>query len=283
MNIIVTGGYGFIGSNLYDTLRELADKPTYPNFKLARSKFLPPEEIYNRLICKPAYTKNTPLDVIYHLAAYSRVPGSNNPENKVFENNIVSLQNSLELARQTKAKLVFTSTSYCNVSKDANYYAFSKDIGEQLCLFYHKTYGVDVAVCRLFNVYGNQLPGYPEWKFGVIDKFLLDKSLGCGYTINNTGEQRRDYVHVHDVVQALLILGLQQTDPSKIYEVGTGITYSVNEIARMIFGDEKPCVQINVSGEIMNSQSLGGIEYMRELGWKDKIKLEDWLSTILLK
>jgi len=267
MNVLITGGYGFIGSYLYNQLNNQPER-LKDNWNIIQSS---KNGFYSQLDKK--------FDIIYHLAAYSRVPGSNLPENHIFENNIVSLQQSLELARQTGAKLVFTSTSYCNVSKNANYYAFSKHIGEQLCEFYHKTYNVDVAVVRLFNVYGNQISNYPQWKLGVIDKFLLDKSLGAGYIINNTGEQRRDYVHISDVVSALIILGFNKTNPLKLYEVGTGETYSVNEIAKMIFGDMKPLAQIKVSGEIMNSQSLGGIQHMIELGWKHKINLTNFLKS----
>lgn len=271
MNVIITGGYGFIGTYLYNLLPPVG-------LKIARSKRLEPFGIYNRKICEPPYNNNTPLDIIYHLAAYSRVQYSNDCPDLVFENSIVSLQQSLELARLKKAKLVFTSTSYCNVNKDANYYAFAKDIGEQLCQFYHKTYGVDVVICRLFNVYGNEIRDYPEWKLGVVDKFLLDKKLGRPYVINNSGEQRRDYIHIRDVVEALSILGFNKTDPNIVYEIGTGETYSVNEIAKMIFGD-KPGSKHLVNGEILNSQSLGGIEFTKNLGWEPKINLEKFLKN----
>lgn len=264
MNTLITGGYGFIGTNLSNQLYKRGD-----------------------IICCPdrlngvyqSYYSN--VDVIYHLAAYSRVQGSNNPENKVFENNIKTLKDSLELARITKSKLIFTSTSYCIVDPNANYYAFSKHIGEELCQFYAKTYGVDVSVVRLFNVYGNQLSSYPEWKLGVVDRFLLDKRLGRGYTLNNSGEQRRDYIHVSDVCNALILIGEEQTNSEDIYEVGTGKLHSVNEIAKMIFGDIKPSEQKIAEGEIFESKSFGGIELTKKLGWEYKIKLEEYIKNYI--
>lgn len=274
MNIIITGGYGFIGTYLHDQLQ------CGYNILAARSKKLPVDEIYKRVVCGNLYPiQKADLDIIYHLAAYSRVQGSNVPENNVFENSVVTLKESLELARQTGAKLVFTSTSYCIVDPYANYYAFSKHLGEQLCQFYRDTYGVDIAIVRLFNVYGNGIHGYPEWKLGVVDKFLLDKDLGSGYIINNSGEQRRDYIHVYDVCEALIKIGLSDTNPKDIYEVGTGKLYSVNQIAKMIFGDTPPECKVEVNGEIFESQTFGGIEFTRKLGWNHTTELENYLKN----
>lgn len=266
MNIIVTGSYGFIGTNLSKHVSALRPKKSQPFMDFIH--FDP--------------------EVIYHLAAYARVQGSNEPKNNVFENNVVSLKDSLELARQTGAKLVFTSTSYCTVDPTSNYYALSKSMGEQLCTFYARTYGVDVAVIRLFNVYGNTIEGYPEWKLGVVDRFLKDKRLGRKHTINNGGEQLRDYIHVDDVCRALQILGTSKTYPNVIYEAGTGKLTSVNQVAKMIFGEEKAEIG-TAEGEIFRSELyynetptgyVTGLELMKGLGWKDSVKLEDYINGI---
>lgn len=220
------------------------------------------------------------VDIIYHLAAYSRVQGSDNPDNMVFENNVSTLKESLELARQTGAKLVFTSTSYCTADPHANYYSFSKYLGEQLCGFYREKYSVKAQVVRLFNVYGvNGVYGYhmPEWKLGVVDKFLLDKEMKRGYIINNGGEQTRDYIHVSDVCDGLIKIGTMDTELDKVYEIGTGKQYSVNQIADFIF-DTPPQMEKSVSGEIQNSVSLGNIELTKSLGWKPGISLEGYLE-----
>lgn len=268
LNILITGANGFIGSYLSNLL----DTPDN-NIK---------KVISNEIdwILNVGRFEKEPMDIIYHLAAYSRVPGSNLPENNVFEKNVLSLKRSLEFARKKNAKLIFTSTSYCNTSNDANYYAFSKYLGEQLCKFYHKTYGVDVVITRLFNVYGNELKNYPEWKLGVVDKFLLDKRLCRDYTINNGGYQKRDYIHVSDVCNALQTLACSTTNPEIIYEIGTGELTSVNDIAKMIFKSEKFNVN-TTEGEILHSKSLGGLDKMRNLGWSPKIKLESYIESII--
>lgn len=276
MNILITGAYGFIGQSLFSLLREGNElyRPRKGQSH-AENMFM----AYGQWYEKP--------DVIYHLAAYSRVQGSNTPENNVFENNVVSLKESLELARWTGAKLVFTSTSYCTVDPTSNYYALSKSMGEQLCSFYARTYSMNVAVIRLFNVYGNEISDYPEWKLGVVDRFLKDKRLGRQHVINNGGEQLRDYIHVDDVCEALATLGTQETDPTVIYEAGTGKLTSVNQIAKSIFGNNKAEAG-TADGEIFRSELyynstpkeyVTGLELMKRLGWSPKQELESYIES----
>lgn len=272
MQVLVTGAKGFIGSNLVDKL------VGYGNYvydvDIANS-----EDAYNK--------KNFPcgkLDVIFHLGAYSRVQQSDNLKHRVFDNNIAYLQKILDYAVQNKITVVFVSTSYCNVNKNANYYALSKHIGEELCMFYANKYDLNIKIARLSNVYGNVIIDYPEWKLGVVDLFIKNYLHNKGYHIHNSGEQTRDYIHVSDVVEGLINIGDSKVvtkDEKTIFEVSSGQTFSVNQIAKMVFGPQGPTLNRNVDGEIEHITPLGNQQLLKDERWEAKTKLPEYIHGIV--
>lgn len=264
MQVLVTGAKGFIGTNLVGKLID------YRNY-IYKVDIENSEDAYNF-----ASRHLGELDVIFHLAAYSRVQQSDNLKHKVFENNVAYLQKILDYAVNKKIKVVFVSTSYCNVNKDANYYALSKHMGEQLCMFYANKYDLNVKVARLSNVYGNTIVDYPEWKLGVVDLFIKQYLHNEGYHINNSGEQTRDYIHVSDVVEALIDIGDSKVvtkDEKTIFEVSSGQVYSVNQIAKMVFGPKGPSLTKTVSNELEHITPLGNQELLKNEDWSPKISL----------
>jgi UDP-glucose 4-epimerase len=293
---LVTGGAGFIGSNLVDRLLELGHEVIVIDNESSSSHdhfyWNPNAKNYNVDICD--YEKTHSLyggvDYVFHLAAESSIPSSiENPINTVNVNTLGTCT-VLHCSRNSGVKRVMyssTSAAYGNnqtpnietQSDDSlNPYSVSKVAGEKLCKMYTDLYGLPTIVFRYFNVYGERQPVRGQYA-PVIGVFLNQRSLGKPLTVVGDGNQRRDFVHVGDVCEANILAATREVDHKafgQVYNVGTGTNYSVNQIAKMI-SDNK----INIpprSGEarvsLANNQKL-----IKTFGWKPKMKLEDWIDN----
>lgn len=248
MNYLVTGNQGFIGKELVQYLGKETHKT---NTKLGNNLYLSnPYNLINDLDF--AFEKNN-INGIFHLGAYSRIYLSDKNINDVLKYNINGLNIVLQYATKHTIPVVFTSTSYNFVNPYANAYAVSKLIGEELCKYYRKTHGTKVYVVRLSNVYGNLREDYPEYKLGVVDLFLKKWKHKEDYTINNSGNQTRDYIHVNDVCSNLLRIMLSgkdvDWDKNEYIPICSEQVYSVKDICSMIF-DYPPTALKSISGEI---------------------------------
>jgi UDP-glucose 4-epimerase len=309
MKCLVTGGAGFIGSNLVDTLisqnhevtvidNESSDahdqfywNPIANNYKY---------NICDYTMCSDVFKRHNP-DVVFHIAAEARIQPCIEDPLKAVESNMVGTATILELSRRYKVKRVMyssTSSAYglknlCPLSEDMpndclNPYSVSKVAGEELCKMYSSLYGLETVIFRYFNVYGERQPIKGQYA-PVIGIFQRQKKNGEPMTIVGDGEQRRDFTHVSDVVSANILAATKtfnrwQEDETKnyiyqfgqIYNVGTGVNYSVNEIAKIIGGNT-----INIPPRVGESRiTLANISKIKkQLGWEPKIKLEDWLKN----
>ena len=248
--VIVTGGAGFIGSNLVDRLIDMGvEVVILDNLSTGKRENINPKAEF--INCD--LTKDRPLfndvDTVFHLAATPQVQYS--IENPTDNNNIDSIINMLNLSRKSGVKrFIFSSSSavYGNpkyVPIDENHptnplspYALHKLIGEQYCKLYSDIYGLDTVCLRYFNVYGNRMSNEGAYK-SVISVFKEQHNKKQPLNIVNDGEQKRDFVSVNDIIQAnILCANNQDTLKGNIYNIGTGKAYTVNEIAD-IFGGEK--------------------------------------------
>jgi UDP-glucose 4-epimerase len=147
-------------------------------------------------------------------------------------------------------------------------------MAENYCVLYHRLYEVPVAIARFFNVYGpRQIESGPyATVIGVFEKQKREKQP---ITITGTGEQRRDFTHVSDIVDGLLMLS-QQPWKGNIFNLGTGENFSLNEVAAMF---ESPTVHIpKRPGEAWITKA--DISPMRELGWRPQYRLPDYIREI---
>ena len=122
-----------------------------------------------------------------------------------------------------------------------NPYTFSKDIGEQLCEMYYRVYGVETRICRFYNVYGDGQLTEGEYA-AVVGIFLEQFKKGEPLTITGDGNQRRDFTHVDDIIDGMF---LSLSKEFGTYELGSGVNYSINELADMFdcdvqYIDERP-------------------------------------------
>ena len=250
--VIVTGGAGFIGSTLVDKLiDEGLDVIVLDNLSTGKESNINPKAEF----IKCDVSKDRPLfndvDTVFHLAATPQVQHS--IENPTDNNNRDSVINMLNISKKSGVKrFIFTSSSavYGNPKYtpiDENHptnplspYGLHKLVGEQYCKLYSDLYGLDTVSLRYFNAYGERMSNEGAYK-SVISVFKEQHKKKEPLNIVNDGEQRRDYVHVDDIVKANLICGFKKDKPfnGEIYNVGSGVAYSVNEIADMFGGEKK--------------------------------------------
>jgi UDP-glucose 4-epimerase len=246
--VVVTGGAGFIGSNLCRTLLEKGAKVTaFDNLYSAKMEFI--EDLLDKGlnfvqadIRDPAAlekaTKNS--EVIFHLAAQTSVPFSMKNPQEDCEINVIGTLNVLEAARKTDARVVFSSSCavYGNPEKRPTpetyptnpiaFYGLSKLLGENCCRFHQATYGLEVVRLRIFNVYGPNC-------HGVMYDFLKKlKKSPKKLEVLGTGRQSRDFVYISDMVDFLLRAATSPEAPGEAFNVGTGTTTSVAELAEMM-------------------------------------------------
>ena len=298
MKSLVTGGAGFIGSNLVETLLGIGhtvvcvdnessdahDKPYWNNNSINIRG-----DIRDYTLMSSAMKD---VDFVFHLAAEARIqPAIENPINAVSVNDL-GTATVLQCARENQIKkFMFSSTSAAygrnnspNVETqqpDAlNPYSVTKLNGENLCKMYTELFGLRTVIFRYFNVYGPRQPVRGQYA-PVLGIFKRQKDAGEKLTIVGDGNQRRDFVHVEDVARANVMAALG--DPSgdvygEVYNVGTGQNFSVNEIAEM-FQHPKTYIaprpgEARVS--LANNQKI-----RNTFGWSPTHDLEKWVTTQL--
>jgi len=248
MKVLVTGGVGFVGTNLIIKLlkdghqvisvddysmgkkENEQDGCTYYDMNLSEE---PLEKI-----------KMEKPDIIFHLAARARiVPSIQNPAYTLF-NNLNSTIRVLDYARSKKIPVVYAGSSSAHGDLYANPYTCSKWNGEELCKLYESVYNLPVTICRFYNVYGEyQLTeGAYCTVLGIFERlYKANKPL----TVTGDGEQRRDFTYVGDIVDGLWRCGKGLTTSDdmvvlkgQIFELGNGKNYSILDLVEA-FGESE--------------------------------------------
>ena len=295
MKALVTGGAGFIGSNLVNKLIEMNWEVVVIDNESAEcnEKFYwnPKADNHKLDICDYEFTRDlyNDVDYVFHLAAESRLqPAIKNPINAVTKN-AVGTCTVLQCAREANVrKVIYSSTSsayglnkYPNYETDPNDclnpYSVSKVAGEELCTLYTKLYGLKTIIFRYFNVYGERSPTTGQYA-PVIGIFLRQKNNNEPLTIVGDGEQRRDFVHVQDVANANVMVALANLDDESygtVYNIGNGENISILEIAKLISNE-----YVHISpreGEARTT--LACIDKAKNVfGWQPKHNVKTWIE-----
>jgi len=231
------------------------------------------------------------VDWVFHLAGLADiVPSIENPK-KYFDANVVGTLNVLEASKKAKVKkFIYAASASCygipkkyptneNSKIDPQYpYATTKNIGEQLVLHWNKVYKMSNISLRFFNAYGpkSRTTGAYGAVFGV---FLAQKLANKPLTIVGSGNQTRDFIHVDDLVRAI-IKAAQSKKVGEVYNVGSGKEITVNRIAKLIGG--KRIYIPKRPGE--PDRSLADISKIkRDLNWNPKIRIEKGVKKLLNK
>jgi len=295
---LVTGGAGFIGSNLVDRLICAGHDVTVIDNESAESneQFYWNPQARNHKYCITDYTMTRKLyenqDVVFHMAAESRIQNCINDPLKAVETNLLGTSTVLQCARVCGVgRVVYSSTSsaygisnpYPNVetmpTDCLNPYSVTKVGGEELCKMYSRLYGLKTLIFRYFNVYGERQPVRGQYA-PVIGIFLRQKAAGNDMTIVGDGEQRRDFVHVNDIVEANILASkfepISDYTWGQIYNIGTETNHSVNDVARMIGGKTTNIPSRDGEARVTLSDCT---KANTDLGWTAQVRLEDWIAA----
>ena len=229
--ILVTGGAGFIGTNLIKELKNQDyDVVSIDNYSTGSTDNHIKGVYYIHLDIEDINKiGESNFDYCFHLAAQSRVqPSFENPQESLRVNSSGTMK-VLEWARYNHIKLVYAGSSSKHHNPSDSPYATTKYLGEELCKLYKKSYNVDVEIARFYNVYG---PGENiDEKFGNVIGIWSSKILkGESLPIIGDGSQKRDFIHVIDIVDGLIKIAFSNLKHDDAWELGTGVNYSINQL-----------------------------------------------------
>ena len=295
--ILVTGGAGFIGFHLCTKLAEIGAEVTiYDNLssgKMENVKDVPKAKFIKGDILDLTHLLSLEkFDVIYHLAAQVVVPYSMENPTEDFETNAHGTVNVLEKVRKDKARLIFASSAavYGNpthfpTSEDYGFHPFScyglsKVVGEEYCQIYTMQYGLDITILRFANVYGLRCHGVIN---DLLDKLQKDSTK---LEIIGTGQQSRDFVHVSDIAEALVIAA-EKKAAGKTYNLGLGETIKIIDLAQMMLKILSLTAKTKVTTTNVSWQGdvttiwFDITKAKKELNWVPKVRLEDYMRTLI--
>lgn len=277
MKVLVTGGLGFVGSNLVDILVSRGEEVCVIDDLSSGSKVWINENasyIFEDVQNINVNLKND-FDIIFHLAAEARIqPSFLNPL-RWQQSNINGTSAICEFARENNSKVVLAGSSSCYGGKFMNPYTFSKKISEEICEMYSRVFGLSTVVARFFNVYGPRNPLIGEFT-PIIAKFEQMMNNNEPLTVVGDGEQRRDFTHVYDICEGLIKLSEQEWS-GDVFNLGTGTNFSINEIVDM-FGCKKIFIPKR-PGESRETKADISLTTLKT-GWKPKYKLEDYIKEL---
>ena len=295
MYSLVTGGSGFIGSNLVDYLLSKGERVIcIDNESANNDKFYWSDS--DRVIslkvdiCNYKELRNCFMNVkhVYHLAAESRLqPAIENPIQAVHRN-CVGTATVLQCAREAGVeRFIYSSTSsgygnnpVPNVETQPddclNPYSASKIAAEKFCKMYTNLYGLETVVLRYFNVYGDRSPTKGQYA-PVIGIFQRQKDAGEPLTIVGDGSQKRDFIHVKDVARANYLASIMplKGHAGEVFNVGSGKCVSVQDIADAISDNQTyiPKRPGEMDVTFANISKIANV-----LGWMPEIDVLDWIK-----
>jgi UDP-glucose 4-epimerase len=277
MRILVTGGAGFIGTNLIKNLLKL-DYEVYSidNYSTGKKENEIKECQYinkniNDLKWSDDMFKYT--DVIFHLAAIARIqPSFERPEDYI-ETNFNGTYKIVKCCKRNNIPLIYAGSSSHHSGRFKNPYTFSKDLGEDIINLYIQHFGLQASIARFYNVYGpNQLTegGYTT----LIGRWINNINNDIQCEIYGDGSKRRDFTHVDDITRGLTQI-MEKESYGYTFEFGRGHNYSINDIANMF--DIEPIYKEDKPGEAQ--ETLADYSVAKNiLGWEPTINLEDYVK-----
>lgn len=297
MNILVTGGAGFIGSHLADGLIEKGHRVVVvDNLSTGCRENISDEAVFYetdilqkdemaRIFAKESF------DIVFHEAAQTLVPYSMEHPREDAELNIMGLLNVLELCRQFGVKKFLFSSSAAvygdneqvPLTEDAplrptSFYGLTKITAEKYIQMYHDVFGLPYAILRYSNVYGERQGSHGEG--GVVYVFSDAIAEGRDITVFGDGDQSRDFIYVGDVVRAN-VAAMDEAVPSGIFNISTNIETTVNALKEILFYFSQTAVPVSYKeargGDIYRS-ALDNTLAKKTLGWRPATKLLEGLQ-----
>ena len=295
MNILVTGGAGFIGSQIVDAyINKNHHVVIVDNLSKGQKQFINPKATFHELsISSPSIEqiiKTNNIEIINHHAAQISVTDSVKDPVKDAESNIIGTLQLLQSAVKLGVKrFIFASTGGAiygeqdyfpakenHPQKPTSPYGISKLSIEGYLRFYQEQYGIKSIIFRYGNVFGPRQN--PNGEAGVVAIFCNRLLKNQVPIINGDGEQTRDYIFIKDVVQANLLA--LNTEITSTYNVGTSKETSVNEITRILLQIAKSNISVEKIKRNNYEQLRSCLDYQKiekSLGWKPMVSIEEGL------
>ena len=280
MRALVTGGAGFVGTNLIKRL--LRDGHQVVSLDDYSTGYRENEQkgcdYINIDITESFDDWVEKFDVIFHLAALARIQPSIKYPVPPLKTNVMGTLNVREYARKSNTQVIYSGSSTKHAGIFKSPYAWSKYGGEQLCELYSKIYDLNTTICRFYNVYGDYhiRTGDYATVVGIFEEqFMNDKPL----TITSNGEQRRDFTHVEDIVDGL-VRCIGKDFKAEEFELGSGVNYSINEVADM-FGKDYPKKYISARAGEYDKTLCTDKKAYELLNWKPTRNIEDYIKLWL--
>jgi len=280
-NALVTGGLGFVGSNLVDRLLELGeynviviDDLSSGKKEYGRDEVTYYYDDFKELLKSDSLEEK--VDIIFHVAAEARIQPSFEDPLYTCENNSYGTAIVCEYARRNGCKVVYAGSSSFYAGPYLNPYAFAKWQGEEVCRMYAEVYGLSTGIGRFFNVYGPRNPRIGQYT-PVIAIFEEQTRAGETLTIVGDGEQRRDFTHVYDIANGLIAISKGKWT-GDVFNLGTGTNYSINEVAEL-FGGETVHLPAR-RGEARTTQADIS-KTTAQTGWTPSYSLQGYVKGIL--
>lgn len=281
----VIGGCGFIGSHLVEALLTQGHKVCVMDIQPWKYGNHPNLEVINHDIRKPFAFNETGR--VFHLAALADIiPSIENPID-YYNTNVTGTLNVLEAARQARcSKFIYTASSSCYGSPDetAEYdecnpqypYALTKYLGEQIVLHWMNVYKFPAVSMRLFNVYGlrHRTDGAYGAMFGT---FLAQMANNQPLTVIGDGKQKRDFIHVSDVIKA--IIRAAGDNYTGIYNVGSGTPVEINYITKLLGASDIINIPKRPGEPDLTHADI--LKIKRDMGWRPSISIEDGVKELV--
>jgi UDP-glucose 4-epimerase len=280
--VLVTGGVGFIGTNLIQRLTlEGYQVYSLDNYSTgSRENELSSVTYVKGDIESIDQFNNQNFDYCFHLAAQSRVqPSFEDPEESL-RVNVQGTLKVMEWAKKNNVKVLYAGSSSKHHDPSDSPYAMTKFLGEEICKLYRKTYDIDVEIARFYNVYG---PNEPlDEKFGnVIGIWRVKANKGLSLPIVGDGEQRRDFTHVVDIVDGIIRISNSKVKHDDAWEIGAGINYSINELYTM-FKQKYGINSVNIPDQKGNYRETLRVndDLIKLLNWQPKDRLKEYIENL---
>lgn len=279
--ILVTGGVGFIGSNL---IKRLVNEGCVVHSLDNYDSGLVENEIngctYHRGDIEQIDLMDKDFDLIYHLAALSRIQPSFNNPSETFRVNTLGTQYVCEFAKKINSKLIYSGSSSRWHNPYISPYACYKHVGEEICKMYKEVFNLNVEITRFYNVYGPTEIVDGDWS-AVIGLWRRQVRDNEPITIVGDGEQRRDFTHIDDIVDGLYKVGVSCEKHEDAWEFGTGFNYSINEVSRL-FIEKFGCGVKYIPNQKGNYQETlrENADALDRLNWKPKDKLKQYINSL---
>ena len=286
-NFLITGGAGFIGSNLIKSLKNKFDNInilSLDNYStgLVKNHVAGVQYLKGNTwnINKIEELQKFKPDIIFHFGEYSRIPQSFDEPNSVFQSNILGTQQVLQYAVEKKCKVVYSGSSaiFGNNLKDQhlNPYAWTKSKNIELLHNYKSWYGLNFAICYFYNVYGEGQIRKGNYAT-VIGIFEEQFTSGKPLTVVKPGTQTRIFTHIDDIIKGVLLVG--EKGDGDGYHIGNKESMSILDIVHKFKTDNYVFVEER-RGERTYSVIQGDNKMESELGWKAERNLCEYIQEI---